>query len=59
MDNLIHIFVGGLHILAVITWIGSMIYSLLAVTPALNTTLGNTKSHAVNGLIMKNFTPLT
>lgn len=59
MENVIHGIIGSLHILAVITWIGSMIYSMFAVTPVLNSSLGNMKSHALNGLIMKNFTPIT
>lgn len=59
MEKVIHIISGGLHILAAITWIGSMIYNQFAVAPALNTSLGSTKAHAVGGLIMKNFSPLT
>lgn len=59
MENIIHSITGSLHILAVVTWIGSMVYSQLAVTPALNTSLGGMKSHALNGLIMKKFVPLT
>lgn len=59
MENVIHGINGSLHILAVVTWIGSMVYSQLAVTPALNTSLGSMKSHALNGLIMKKFVPLT
>lgn len=55
LEKVIHSIVGGLHILAVITWIGSMVYSQLAVRPALQTALGDTKSHAVNGLMMRNF----
>ncbi len=59
MEKVIHSIVGGLHILAVITWIGSMVYSQLAVRPALQTALGDTKSHAVNGLMMRNFSLLS
>lgn len=59
MGKIIHSISGSLHILAAITWIGSMIYNQFAVAPALNKSLGSTKTHAVSGLIMKNFTPLT
>ena len=59
MEKVIHGVVGGLHILAVITWVGSMIYSQFAVMPALRNSLGNAKSHAVSGLIMRNFVPIT
>ncbi|MDA8234119.1 MAG: CopD family protein [Clostridia bacterium] len=47
-----------LHVLAAVTWIGSIIYSQFGVTPALKP-LGPTKSHAVNGLATKNFSGLT
>lgn len=57
--EILHAISDGLHILAAITWIGSMIYSLSSVVPALNKSLGRMKTHAVNGLIMKNFSPLT
>lgn len=53
MEKVIHIISGGLHILAAITWIGSMIYNQFAVTPALNTLLGSTKTYAVDGKIIK------
>lgn len=59
MEKVIHSISGSLHILAAITWIGSMIYNQFAVVPALNKSLGSTKTHAVGGLIMKNFSPLT
>lgn len=59
LEKVIHSMIGGLHILAVITWIGSMVYSQFAVKPALQMALGNTKSHAVNGLMMKNFSTLS
>lgn len=59
MEEVIHSISGSLHILAAITWIGSMIYNQAAVAPALTKSLGNTKTHAVSGLIMKNFSPLT
>ena len=59
MEDIIHSISGSLHILAAITWIGSMIYNQFAVAPALNKSLGSTKTHALSGSIMKNFTPLT
>lgn len=36
-----------------------MIYNQFAVAPALTKSIGSTKTHAVSGLIMKNFSPLT
>lgn len=59
MEKIIHGTVVGLHILAVITWIGSMIYSQFAVMPALKKAVGNNKLHAISGLMMKNYSPLT
>lgn len=59
MEDVIHSIIGSLHVLAVVTWIGSMVYTQIAVTPVLNTSLGSMKSHALNGLIMKRFVPLT
>ena len=59
MENILHGISGSLHILAAVTWIGSMVYNQFAVVPALNTSLGSTRTHAVGGLIMKNFSPLT
>jgi putative copper resistance protein D len=35
MEKLLHSVSGALHILAAVTWIGSMIYSEFAVMPAL------------------------
>ncbi|SFG76805.1 putative copper resistance protein D [Desulfotomaculum arcticum] len=35
MEKILHSIFGSLHILAVETWIGSMIYSMFAVAPAL------------------------
>lgn len=58
-EKVIHIISASLHILAAVTWIGSMIYNQFAVVPALNKSLGSPKTHAVGGLIMKNFSPLT
>ena len=56
--EVLHIISGSLHILAAVTWIGSMIYSDFAVKPALNN-LGDMKAHGVNGIAMKNFSNLT
>lgn len=58
MKELLHTISGSLHILAAITWVGSMIYSEFAVKPALKP-LGDMKAHAVNGMAMKNFSALT
>jgi len=56
--EVLHIISGSLHILAAVTWIGSMIYSEFAVKPALNN-LGDMKAHGVNGIAMKKFSNLT
>ncbi|HWR43479.1 DUF4149 domain-containing protein [Sporomusa sp.] len=56
--ELLHTISGALHILAAVTWIGSMIYSEFAVKPALKP-LPDMKAHAVNGMAMKNFSTLT
>jgi putative copper resistance protein D len=53
--KIIHIISGSLHILAVVTWVGSMIYNQFAVAPSLDESLGSVKTHAVGGLIMKKF----
>lgn len=58
MEKVLHTISATLHILAAVTWIGSMIYSQYAVAPALKP-LGPTKAHAVNGLAMKSFSGLT
>lgn len=58
MEEILHTFSGILHILTAVTWIGSMIYSQFAVNPALKP-LGDMKSHAVNGMVMKKFNPIT
>jgi putative copper resistance protein D len=47
-----------LHVLAAVTWIGSMIYSTFGVALALKN-LGSTKAEATNMTIMKKFSPLT
>lgn len=57
MEEILHTTSAALHILAAVTWIGSMIYSQFAVSPALKP-LGPNKAHAVNGLAMKNFSAL-
>lgn len=59
MEKVIHGISDSLHILAAITWIGSMIYNQFAVSPALTKSLGSMKAHAVRGLIMKNFSPFS
>ena len=59
MEKIIHIISGSLHILAAVTWIGSMIYNQFAVAPALAKSLGSMKTHAVSGLIMKYFSPFS
>jgi len=58
MEKVIQTISAALHILAAVTWIGSMIYSQFAVAPALKP-LGPAKAHAVNGLAMKSFSGLT
>lgn len=58
MGDILHTISGILHILAAVAWIGSMIYSQFAVNPALKP-LGDIKSHAVNGMVMKNFNSIT
>lgn len=58
MEEILHTISAALHILAAVTWIGSMIYSQFAVSPALKP-LGPNKAHAVNGLAMTKFSGLT
>ena len=58
MEKILHTLSGILHILAAVTWIGSMIYSEFAVKPALQT-LGDMKAHSINGMSMKKFSALT
>lgn len=58
MEKVLHTISAILHILAAVTWIGSMIYSQYAIMPALKP-LGPTKAHAVNGLATKSFSGLT
>lgn len=58
MEEVIHTISAILHILAAVTWIGSMIYSQYAISPALKP-LGANKAHAVNGLAMNKFSAFT
>ena len=58
MEQVIHTISATLHILAAVTWIGSMIYSQFGVSPALKP-LGPNKAHAINGLAIKSFSGLT
>lgn len=58
MEEVLHTISAALHILAAVTWIGSMIFSQTAVSPALKP-LGPNKAHAVNGLAMNKFSGLT
>jgi len=58
VEKVLHTISAALHILAAVTWIGSMIYSQFGVSPALKP-LGPNKAHAVNGLAVKSFSGLT
>lgn len=58
MEKILHTISGSLHILAAVTWIGSMIYSQFAVAPALKH-LGAPKASAINMIAMGRFSPLT
>ena len=58
MEKILHAISGSLHILAAVTWIGSMIYSQFAVTPALKH-LGTPRSHAINMIATGRYSPLT
>ncbi len=58
MEKVWHAISGSLHILAAVTWIGSMIYSQFAVTPALKH-LGTPRSHAINMIATGRYSPLT
>lgn len=58
MDKILHSIAGSLHILTTVTWIGSMIYSIFAVTPALKH-LGAPRSHAINMIAAGRFSSLT
>ncbi|MDF9407686.1 hypothetical protein L7E55_04820 [Pelotomaculum isophthalicicum JI] len=58
MEKLLHTISGFLHILAAVTWIGSMIYSQFAVAPALKH-LGAPKASAINMIATGHFSPLT
>jgi putative copper resistance protein D len=58
MEKLLHSVSGALHILAAVTWIGSMIYSEFAVMPALKQ-LGAPRSKAINMIASGHFSSLT
>ncbi|MDD3893399.1 MAG: CopD family protein [Syntrophomonadaceae bacterium] len=58
MEKILHGISGSLHILAAVTWIGSMIYSQFAVAPALKH-LGAPKASAINMIATGLFSPLT
>ena len=58
MEKLWHGISASLHILAAVTWIGSMIYSQFAVAPALKP-LGSPRSSAINMIAAERFSPLT
>ncbi|MBB6216048.1 putative copper resistance protein D [Anaerosolibacter carboniphilus] len=58
MEKILHTLSSTLHILAAVTWIGSMIYSEFAIKPALKT-LDDMKAHSINGIAMKKFSGLT
>jgi len=58
MEKILHAISGSLHILAAVTWIGSMIYSQFAVAPALKH-LGAPRSSATNIIATGRFSPLT
>ncbi|TEB15331.1 Copper resistance protein D [Pelotomaculum sp. FP] len=57
MEKILHGISGSLHILAAVTWIGSMIYSQFAVVPALKH-LGAPRSNAINMIAKGRFSPL-
>ena len=58
MEKIWHGISASLHILAAVTWIGSMIYSKFAVAPALKP-LGSTRASAINMMATGRFSPLT
>ena len=58
MEKILHSISGSLHILAAVTWIGSMIYSQFAVAPALKH-LGAPRSSAINMIATGRFSSLT
>jgi len=58
MEQILHSISSSLHILAAVTWIGSIIYSMFAVAPALKH-LGTPRAHAVNIIAAGHFSPLT
>jgi putative copper resistance protein D len=58
MEKILHSISGSLHILAALTWIGSMIYSMFAVAPALKH-LGTPRANAIKMIAAGRFSPLT
>jgi len=58
MEKILHSISGSLHILAAVTWIGSMIYSMFAMAPALKH-LGTPRANAINMIAAGRFSPLT
>lgn len=58
MEEILHTISGSLHILAAVTWIGSMIYSQFAVTPALKH-LGVPRASSINMIATRRFFWLT
>lgn len=58
VEKFLHGLSGTLHILAAVTWIGSMIYNKYAVAPALKP-LAPSKAQAINMMATKSFAPLT
>ena len=58
MEKLLYSVSESLHILAAVTWIGSMIYSEFAVMPAIKQ-LGAPRSQAINMIASEKFSSLT
>jgi len=58
VEKILYSISDSLHILAAVTWIGSMIYSMFAMAPALKN-LGVPRSHAINMIAARRFSPLT
>lgn len=58
MEKILEGISASLHILAAVTWIGSMIYSWFAVAPALKP-LGAPRASTINMMATERFSPLT
>lgn len=58
MEKILHSISSSLHILAAVVWIGSLVYSMFAVAPALKH-LGAPRSYAINMIAARRFSPLT